>query len=62
MRPQGLPKMGYWLFLPPLAFIRIQAPLLDCPASHLPRNQYAPCWLFFLTTVGILHLKGDNTA
>ena len=27
-----------------------------------PRNQYAPCWLFFLTTVGILHLKGDNTA
>ena len=19
MRPQGLPKMGYWLFLPPLA-------------------------------------------
>ena len=28
MRPQGLPKMGYWLFPPPL-FVKRGAPRLD---------------------------------
>ena len=50
MRPEVRPKMGYWLFPPPLASRPIELsassdPVAGRPSARLQRHVYVPNWL-----------------